>query len=373
MRSTRFDTQDSEFDIEVQRFLVNRWETPIGQVVRERVIDGIKNSVEIRAILDDYILDHPENGEPYGYPVYPRDCLSIDKFWVLHPDDLRGIHFYNEDFQGSSSLEVKMFDYAHFYNCNFDSANLERCSFTRALFEQCNFTSSVLAAAGGFYTTFLNCPMQSACFWQAAFIESTFQGCDLRGAYFEGALMEGLIVDYRTNFGQKVNKTWKTRRIKSNELPDICKFIRRAYEGAEIFQVADFYLYRERTARRKHILFPNAMSPKPFLEYLSDAIRGFTIGYGTKPFRILWLGPLIAFAFASFYYLEGTPFSSRSTPSNFAEYLYFSLTSFATLGFGDLAFGQDHPLLRLLSASEALVGAGWVAVFIAVLSRRLMR
>jgi hypothetical protein len=64
MRSTRFDTQDSEFDIEVQRFLVNRWETPIGQVVRERVIDGIKNSVEIRAILDDYILDHPENGEP---------------------------------------------------------------------------------------------------------------------------------------------------------------------------------------------------------------------------------------------------------------------------------------------------------------------
>ena len=49
-------------------------------------------------------------------------------------------------------------------------------------------------------------------------------------------MMEDLIVDYRTKFGQKVNMTWKTRRIKSNALPDIYKFIRRAYEEAEIFR-----------------------------------------------------------------------------------------------------------------------------------------
>ena len=43
-----------EFDFETQRFLVNRWETGVGKRVLTEIVDGIKNGVELRAILDRY-------------------------------------------------------------------------------------------------------------------------------------------------------------------------------------------------------------------------------------------------------------------------------------------------------------------------------
>ena len=79
-----FDTQGHEFDIRVQRFLTQRWETEVGERVRNEIVEGLKASVEVRAILDRYVLDHPDNSEPYGYPIYPSDRLGPGEFWVLH-------------------------------------------------------------------------------------------------------------------------------------------------------------------------------------------------------------------------------------------------------------------------------------------------
>ena len=76
----RFDVSGHEFDLRVQRFLVERWETTVGTHVRDRIIEGLKGGVEVRAILDNYILNHPDNSESYGYPVYPYDCITPDQF-----------------------------------------------------------------------------------------------------------------------------------------------------------------------------------------------------------------------------------------------------------------------------------------------------
>ena len=85
------DRDGFKFDLETQRFLVNRWQTGIGKRVRDEIISGIKASVEIRGILDEYVLEHPENIEPYGYPMYPKNVIEDSAFWVLTSDDLRGI------------------------------------------------------------------------------------------------------------------------------------------------------------------------------------------------------------------------------------------------------------------------------------------
>tara|TARA_R110002012_G_C11532982_1_gene600686 strand:+ start:845 stop:1024 length:180 start_codon:yes stop_codon:yes gene_type:complete len=58
------DTEGFTFDLVTQRFIKNRWETDLGQRVLREVIDGVKNGVEIRAILDSYVLEHPENQDP---------------------------------------------------------------------------------------------------------------------------------------------------------------------------------------------------------------------------------------------------------------------------------------------------------------------
>jgi hypothetical protein len=101
-----------KFDLETQRFLMNRWETDVGKRVRDEIISGIKNSVELRAILDNHVLVHPDNVEPYGYPVYPKSEMGEGRFWVLTQDDLRGIHVYNEDLSSSPCLEKKALSYS---------------------------------------------------------------------------------------------------------------------------------------------------------------------------------------------------------------------------------------------------------------------
>lgn len=96
-----------KFDLETQRFIKNRWETSIGKIVLKEIVQGIKDNVEIRGILDDYVLEHPENSDPYAHPIYPKSEMEEGKFWVLTQDDLRGIQVFGEDLSTSRSLEKK--------------------------------------------------------------------------------------------------------------------------------------------------------------------------------------------------------------------------------------------------------------------------
>jgi len=118
-----YEREGFKFDLLTQRFIENRWNTEIGRKVLEEVIWGLQNSVMIRAILDDYVLDHPENVEPYSHPIYPEDAMKKDSFWVLTVDDLRGIHISSEDFTDSPSFEKRSLSYARFYNCKFNNAD----------------------------------------------------------------------------------------------------------------------------------------------------------------------------------------------------------------------------------------------------------
>jgi hypothetical protein len=183
------------------------------------------------------------------------------------------------------------------------------------------------------------------------------------------------LVDYQTELAT-VAVSWKSRSLPLSQLPDIYRTIRGAYDSAQIYDRADAFLFKERNASRKYILAPRLISkvtPKNAQRWVINLAWCLSMGYGTRPFRILVIGPVLVSIFAGIYYYFGVSFNNHSLKSSFIEYLYFSMTTFATLGFGDLAFGGDHPWFRVLSASEAMLGATWIAIFVAVLSRKLVR
>ena len=340
--------------------------------VLEEVIDGIKDGVEIRAILDDYVLEHPDNQDPYGHPYYPKDAMSEDSFWVLTHDDLRGIHIYNDEFPNNSSFTVKSLNYARFYNCNFNGTNLERTSLTRTVFEKCNLEDVCFAGGGGYSTNYKDCNLINACFWQTALIEADFSGSDLTGAYFESATLADLSVNYLSVFDRQLNNKWKNRQLPENQKPEILKAIRMAYEKNELWSYADQYLFLERKSNRKEIIwgkFINNKNISTFVDWLSDWLWGVTTGYGTKPSRILALGLFIAMVFTNIYYFSGNPGSE----SGMATSLYYSLTTFATLGYGDLHYTDARWVMRLVSTFEALSGAALIAAYIAVMARKVIR
>lgn len=364
------------FDLLTQRFLVSRWETELGRTVHKEITEGLRESVDIRAILARYTLEHPQNVEPYGYPYYPKDAMAEDTFWVLTQHDLRGICLYNENFEGSPSFEKVSLSYASLYNCDLTRANLEMTDLSYAQFEKCKMDRVILAYSGGFSVAFLNCSVRDSCFAGCGFRDCDFSGSDFRGAFFLDSHLEDIKVSHQTRFDTSLAEKWETASMPPEQRPDVLRAIRMAYEAAEIWPTRDRFVYAERTQHMKHILWPQftrEKSAKSFLSWLSSLLSNLSCGYATKPLRVLLLGLLAVGLFSLLYLMLGTPNAQPSLGPAILESLYFSLTTFATLGYGDISYGADRPFMRLLSTVEALSGAVVIALFVVVLARKLLR
>jgi hypothetical protein len=368
------DRDRYNFDFVTQRFIVSRWETELGRKVREVVIEGLKKSVDVRGILDPYVLDHPENAEPYGYPYYPKNAMTGDAFWVLTNDDLRGIKLYGEDFSKSESFEGKDFSYGWFSDCDLTEVILAGdLSYTR--FENCKMDRATLVVSG-LSTKILNCSLRDAAVWRCGFWDCNFGGTDFKGTYFEDTILEDMTVNYLTRFDGNLRRNWKTRIRPPAQDPDILRTIRLAYGRAELWPLMDRFLLKEKTQQRKYILWPQFRKEKTTLTFtiwLWSLVSGWGSGYSTKPVRVLLIALLFPLAFSVFYLIAGVPIHATRSATSLGEMIYFSLATFATLGYGDLCYGADHPALRIISAVEALTGVIFLALFVVVLARKVYR
>lgn len=85
------------------------------------------------------------------------------------------------------------------------------------------------------------------------------------------------------------------------------------------------------------------------------------------------MGLALALLFSLLYVVLGTPSGHETWSAAWLEGLYFSFTPFATLGYGDVSYGPEHPLLRMLSTVEAWCGAVFISLFVVLLARKVFR
>ncbi len=368
--------QRYQFDLLTQRFIVNRWDTEIGRNVHQQILAAMKSSGEIAPLLDHYVLEHADNIEPYEYPIYPPDAIVPGAFWVLDSEDLRGIRFHQEDFYGCTSLTKMQLSLAGFYRCNLRCAQLGMSRLSFSQFEGCDLREAMLAHAEGIDTRFSDSDLRHTCMLGAEFIGADLSGCDCRGLYLGEAHLSQLQLDHRTRFDIHLKRTWHNRSMAPRQLADLNHSLRMAYQRADLWHIADRFLYHERTASRKYIRWPEATrhaTPKNIWLWLKDWIWGWTAGYGTRPGRLVMLGILVSVMYALLYAAAGGLGTAGAQAHDFVSALYFSFTTFATLGYGDLSYSAEHPWLRLLSTTEAWAGAIIIALFVAVMARKMLR
>lgn len=373
---TNFDKDGFKFNLETQRFIRNRWETEIGRKVRAEVIECLREGYGVRPTLDNYVLDHPDNYDPYAHPIYPISEMKEEVFWVLTQDDLRGIRFYNEDFENTNGFPKTALSYARFYNCNLKSANLEMSDFSFAVFEKCDLSGAVFAMSGGFNATFRNCVMASVCFFDCKLIDCDLSDTDLTGAYFENAFLKNILVNYKTAFDNTLEGTWNERVLPESQLPDLLRSIRIAYEKAEIWDSMDEFLVAELRAKRRALLWPDLQREKNFKtlkSWIGSLTRDYYAEYSTNPLRVIAISIAIPFVFTLLYWIVGVPSDCEIPSEAFYEALYYSYTTFTTLGFGDVTYGPGRPFLRLLSTLEAFLGAVSMSLLVVVLARKIIR
>ena len=166
------------------------------------------------------------------------------------------------------------------------------------------------------------------------------------------------------------------------------RFIKQSAQEAGHYQQAGESFYNERCAhfwrRFRGVNYSDLSATGKLLRIISgtkllpELIFGrWLFGYGERPIRVLFTSAAVVLICALFYWSPYSALTMRSVAENegkiFLDGLYFSVTTFTTLGFGDMYPDQHHLLTRCVAMSEALCGASLMALFVVTLSKRYSR
>ena len=166
------------------------------------------------------------------------------------------------------------------------------------------------------------------------------------------------------------------------------RFIKQAAQEAGHYQQAGESFYNERCAhfwrRFRGSSYTELSAGKKILRIISgirllpELVFGrWLFGYGERPTRVLFASAAVVLVCALFYWSPYSQLTMRSDltgdASRLLDGLYFSVTTFTTLGFGDMYPDQQHLLTRCVAMGEALCGAFLMALFVVTLSKRYSR
>ena len=202
------------------------------------------------------------------------------------------------------------------------------------------------------------------------------QGCNLLGTNFKGAKLE------HVNWGKELVQEQKARQTDDGlqrnalyqEAEEIYRAIRQAAEHQGLFETAGRFFQKEMVMRRRQY------KRFSFNRMFSKLVDLFC-GYGEKPMRVIIFSVLMIVVFATLYFFAGLSFSGdslafssqQSLGDNLATYfsaLYFSVVTFTTLGYGDLA---PIGIARAFAALEAFLGSFTLALFVVVFVKKMTR
>lgn len=160
---------------------------------------------------------------------------------------------------------------------------------------------------------------------------------------------------------------------KLGDLREFYKRVERYYFALEtIYQKKNFVeaakkIYGERMGLRQRSFFANAQYLKWF-EYL---ILKISSDYGRSFVRWGFSGMAFAFSFALAYYFMGPSHFIHAANSDHSimDYLYFSVVTFTTLGYGDIV--PATAITKTLATIEVFFGYIMLGLFINLIQRRL--
>lgn len=155
---------------------------------------------------------------------------------------------------------------------------------------------------------------------------------------------------------------------------EIYRDVRKAAENGGLFELAGHCIHKELTMRRYRMpLF----STKRMFSKMVDLL----CGYGERPFNVILFSLGLILFCALGYFSIGVNYGDRllqiNTAASFSEnideffaVLYYSVVTFTTLGYGDIA-----PLgfARAIAAFEAFVGSFTIALFVVVFVKKMTR
>lgn len=146
---------------------------------------------------------------------------------------------------------------------------------------------------------------------------------------------------------------------------NIYNTVRNIFHLNGLYSEESHYHYKERNAFNKHLKIK-----KQYGQFFFNWLFKIISGYGEKWYFVLaWIIGFILF-FGTLYLLLGGPIGKVANPV--LDSYYFSGVTFTTLGFGDLFPGSNSFIMRIAAMIEAIIGAVLMALFVVVISKKIM-
>jgi len=162
----------------------------------------------------------------------------------------------------------------------------------------------------------------------------------------------------------------KRRIIKWKDVSSIYRRLKQSHQKYGHYDVAGEFFYREMECKKNALIEKGSLLDS--FKSLGYSFLKFSCGYGEKPKIVIMNSILAVFGFAFLYFFsKSISFSGTSIPKDLFQSIYFSVITFTTLGHGDMRPITD--VGRSLVMSEAVIGAIFIALFIFVFSRKMMR
>ncbi|MCW8880134.1 MAG: ion channel [Kangiellaceae bacterium] len=205
---------------------------------------------------------------------------------------------------------------------------------------------------------------------------ANLEGCNLLGVNLKGAKIE------HVNWGELINQEQQAKAAKSRDnqidlyqqAEEIYRNLRQTAEHQGLFEFAGHFFQKEMTMRRRQL-------PRLSFKRNFSKLVDLFCGYGERPIRVILFSIIIIVIFATLYFFSGLSFSGESLAFNpqsswwentkvYLSSLYFSVVTFTTLGYGDLA---PIGVARALAALEAFIGSFTLALFVVVFVKKMTR
>jgi hypothetical protein len=294
--------------------------------------------------------------------IFPRGFSGFEGVTFRWDASFRDVTFLGDArFLGARFERGVWFDGATFYgdvwflDVTFDWLET---SFVGAVFKgTAGFARSTFRAVSFDETTFLG---------SVLFPRATFRGtASFRNARFHRAAQLN-----RARFLQELDLVGSTFDW-PNAGADACRVAKaRAQEAGDYEGAGEYYLRERRYIRSSK----SPRDPRRWLEYF---FFDLSCGYGERPLRVIGIAVAFIVFCGLLYWISGgvSPSSADVAPAGtpgFLDYLYFSVVTFTTVGYGDW-----HPeaasWARYVAMIEAFSGAFMIALFVLTFGRRMMR
>ena len=319
-----------------------------------------KNCKETALSLSEFCWRHIDDKDAYRKKLtdYIETSNSINGFY------LRRLEFPGAQWQSIDAEEVDLAG-ADLSDADLTAANFKKANLTGADLSRANMASIDLEEAH-----LLRSDLSGARLWHAVIKNSNLAEANLQEVDF----LKATLSEVKFWHVKLRNAKFLTRYSFIGRSPidekgplsasEAYRSLKQHFIANGRYDDSSWASFKERQLERKYLLRTKSIS------YIPSLLMAVLCGYGEKPYRVILSSATIVFIYSFLYAalkVLNTPIDALNL--KMWDYIYFSIVTFTTLGFGDLT-PKMVPMFQMLTGSEAFIGAFMMGLFVFTLARK---